>query len=182
MSPLTWTDHAGMRTIAAEGLTLEPQTREHAAEMFEVLSDLAIYTYENAPPASLDWLRTRFEKLETRRSGDGREQWLNWVIRLPSSVLIGYVQATVRGDGSAGIAYELASPHWGKGLGRRAVSAMMGELAAHYHVALFTAVAKRDNFRSTRLLERLGFTPGADELRARLQVEADEVLMCRSAA
>ena len=170
-----------MRTIAAEGLTLDPQTTGHAAEMFEVLSDPAIYTYENAPPKSLEWLRTRFEKLETRRSADGREQWLNWVIRLPSSVLIGYVQATVRGDGSAGIAYELASAHWGMGLARRAVSAMMGELASHYQVTFFTAVAKRDNFRSTRLLERLGFTPGSEELRAKLRVEAGEVLMCRSA-
>jgi ribosomal-protein-alanine N-acetyltransferase len=171
-----------MRTIEAEGLTLEPQTVAHAAGMFEVLSDPAIYTYENAPPASLEWLRTRFEKLETRRSGDGREQWLNWVIRVPSSALIGYVQATVRDDGSAGIAYELHSGHWGKGLARHAVSAMMGELAAGYGVVLFTAVAKRGNFRSTRLLDRLGFTMGSDELRAKLGVEADEVLMCRSAA
>ena len=170
-----------MRTIAAEGLTLEPQTTAHAAAMFEVLSDPAIYAYENAPPASLEWLRARFEKLETRRSADGREQWLNWVIRLPSSALIGYVQATVRGDGSAGIAYELASAHWGQGLARRAVSVMMRELAETYQVASFTAVAKRGNFRSTRLLERLGFTEAGDELRAKLNVEADEVLMCRSA-
>ncbi len=171
-----------MRTLAAEGLTLEPQTVAHAAEMYEVLSDPAIYTYENAPPASLEWLRTRFGKLETRRSGDGREQWLNWVIRVPSSTLIGYVQATVREDGSAGIAYELYSDHWGKGFARRAVSAMMRELTDEYRVGLFTAVAKRGNFRSTRLLDRLGFTIGSDELRAKLGVEADEVLMCRSAA
>ena len=171
-----------MRIVTAEGLTLEPQTVAHAAEMYEVLSDPAIYTYENAPPASLEWLRTRFGKLETRRSGDGREQWLNWVIRVPSSTLIGYVQATVREDGSAGIAYELYSDHWGKGFARRAVSAMMRELANEYRVGLFTAVAKRGNFRSTRLLDRLGFTMGSDELRARLGVEADEVLMCRSAA
>jgi ribosomal-protein-alanine N-acetyltransferase len=170
-----------MRTLAAEGLTLEPQTAAHAAEMFEVLSDPAIYTYENAPPRSLEWLRARFEKLETRQSADGREQWLNWVIRLPSSALIGYVQATVRGEGSAGIAYELHSAYWGKDLARRAVLAMMRELADQYPVAFYTAVAKRDNFRSIRLLERLGFTPGSEELRAKLQVEAGEVLMCRSA-
>lgn len=179
MTPVTIAP--GMRTIAAEGLTLEPQTTAHAAEMFEVLSDPAIYTYENLPPVSLEWLRARFEKLETRRSADGREQWLNWVIRLPSSVLIGYVQATVRGDGGAGIAYELASAHWGRGLARRAVFAMMRELAERYSVTAFTAVAKRENFRSTRLLDRLGFTPGSEELRVKLRVDADEVLLCRSA-
>jgi len=170
-----------MNTIVAEGVTLEPQTALHAAEMFAVLGDPAIYEYENAPPASLEWLRARFEKLESRRSADGAEQWLNWVIRVPSSGLIGYVQATVRADASAAIAYELASAYWGRGLARRAVEAMMRELAERYHVESFTAVAKRANFRSTRLLERLGFSPAADELREKLRVESDEVLMCRSA-
>ena len=171
-----------MRILHPGVLALEPQTAAHAAEMFEVLSDPAIYEHENAPPASLEWLRTRFEKLESRKSGDGREQWLNWVIRLPSSELIGYVQATVRADGSAGIAYELGGAWWGRGLAREAVSAMMRELVEAHEVTSFTAVAKRANFRSTRLLDRLGFRPGSDELREQLQVEADEVVMFRSAA
>jgi RimJ/RimL family protein N-acetyltransferase len=127
-------------------------------------------------------LRARFERLESRLSGDGREQWLNWVIRVPGAGLVGYVQAPVRADGSAAIAYELASAHWGKGLARQAVEAMMRELAAHYRVTLFTAVAKRANLRSTRLLGRLGFADGSEELRVQLGVEADEVLMVRAVA
>src|SRR5213592_2725081 len=59
----------------------------------------SIYEYENEPPPSLEWLRARFTKLESRRSPNGREQWLNWVIRLPTSELIGYVQATLHPDG-----------------------------------------------------------------------------------
>ena len=171
-----------MNAIVAEGITLEPQTRAHAAEMFAVLSDPAIYEYENAPPASLEWLRARFEKLETRRSADGGEQWLNWVLRVPSAELIGYVQATVRADASAAIAYELASAYWGRGLARQAVAAMMRELVERYGVVFFTAIAKRANLRSTRLLERLGFSAASEELREKLRVEPDEVLMCRSAA
>jgi len=84
-----------MRVIETGNLTLEPQTAAHAEEMFAVLSDPAIYEYENQPPPSLEWLRTRFTKLESRLSANGREQWLNWVVRLPTSELIGYVQATV---------------------------------------------------------------------------------------
>ncbi len=171
-----------MRSVAARTLTLEPQTAAHAAEMFEVLGDPAIYEYENAPPVSLEWLRARFAKLESRRSADGRVQWLNWVIRVPSLGLVGYVQATVRPDGAAGIAYELASAHWGKGLAREAVEAMMGELADRHGVKRFTAVAKRPNLRSTRLLERLGFVVGDEALRERLRVEDDEVVMGRDAA
>src|SRR6266508_2704621 len=112
---------AGMRAIVADGLTLEPQTAAHAEEMFVVLSDPAIYEYENQPPPSCEWLRERFARLESRRSADGSEQWLNWVIRLPTSELAGYVQATVHADAHAAIAYELSSSHWGRGLARQAV-------------------------------------------------------------
>ena len=108
---------ARMRVVEAGNLRLEPQTAQHAAEMFAVLSDPAIYEYENEPPASAEWLRERFSRLETRMSRDGREQWLNWVIRIPSSELIGYVQATVHSGGRANIAYVLSSAYWGRGHG-----------------------------------------------------------------
>lgn len=168
-----------MNVIEAGGMTLEPQLAAHAAQMFVILSDPAIYEFENAPPASLDWLRTRFTKLETRLSGDGTEQWLNWVIRLPGPGLIGYVQASVTAGGDATIAYELSGPHWGRGLGYQAVQAMISELQSHYGVRRLFAVFKRANFRSRRLLERLGFTPGSPEQYVERQIEPDEDLMCR---
>jgi len=119
-----------MRTVGTAALTLEPQAQQHAAEMFVVLSDPAIYEYENEPPASLEALRRRYAALEARRSPDGREQWLNWVIRLPTGEPIGYVQATVYPDRRAAIAYELGSAWWGRGLARQAVEAMVAELVA----------------------------------------------------
>src|SRR5213593_1499119 len=146
-----------MRAISTGRLTLEPQIASHADQMFDVLSDPAIYEYENKPPESLEWLRERFGKLESRRSSDGKEQWLNWVIRLPTSELAGYVQAAVHADRRAAIGYELSSAHWGRGVARQAVQAVMSELAEHYHVNRVTAVLKRENQRSLRLLERLGF-------------------------
>lgn len=168
-----------MRTLAIDRLTLEPQTVEHAKEMFVVLSDPAIYAYENQPPPSLAWLRERFARLESRRSGDGREQWLNWVIRLPSSELIGYVQATVHEDGRAAIAYELSSAHWGRGLAHCAVAAMIAELAEHYGVRRLTAVLKRENARSRRLLERLGFCEAPPDARVKQTLEPGETMMWR---
>ena len=168
-----------MRAIETGSLTLEPQLAAHADEMFVVLSDPAIYEYENEPPRSRDWLRERFTRLESRRSADGRQQWLNWVIRLPTSELIGYVQATVHGDGSAGIAYELSSAYWGRGYARQAVEAMIAELAERYGVHRLNAVLKRANHRSVRLLERLGFGPASDDSRAEHGVSSDELLMCR---
>jgi RimJ/RimL family protein N-acetyltransferase len=171
-----------MRTLYAEPLTLEPQTATHAEEMFRVLSDPAIYEYENEPPASIEALRARFTKLESRRSGDGREQWLNWVIRMDGDGLIGYVQATVHPDATASVAYEMASAHWGRGLGRRATEAMLEELVDHYGVAKIFGVAKQRNFRSLRLLERLGFSLAGPELYAARGVLPDETLMVLDAA
>ena len=169
-----------MRRIETASLTLEPQMAAHAEEMFAILSDPAIYAYENEPPASIEWLRDRFVKLESRRSPDGQEQWLNWVIRLPDSKLIGYVQATVRANGGAAIAYVLSSAHGGRGLAWQAVHAMIGELAQRYQVRSLSAVFKCDNQRSRRLLERLGFSLAPSEEYVKHQVEAGELLMQRT--
>ncbi len=166
-----------MRTIDADGFTLEPQVAAHADQMFIVLGDPAIYEYENKPPPSIEWLRDRFAKLESRRSADGREQWLNWVIRLPSSELAGYVQATVSVNGRAAIAYELSSAYWGRGLARQAVQTMIAELVDHYQVHSITAVLKRENRRSLRLLERLGFSAAPAAPCGMGNVEAGELVM-----
>ncbi len=170
---------ARMRVIETGSLRLEPQTAAHAEAMFAVLSDPAIYEYENEPPPSLEWLRARFTKLESRLSANGQEQWLNWVIRLPTSELIGYVQATVHPSKSATIAYELSSAYWGRSLARQAVQAMISELVEHYRVHNLSSVLKRENFRSMRLLERLGFSLASTEQHVKHQVEPGELLMLR---
>jgi len=168
-----------MRLIQTGSLTLEPQTAAHAEEMFAILSDLAIYEYENEPPSSLEGLRARFTKLESRLSANGQEQWLNWVIRLPTSELVGYVQATVPPGDRAAIAYELSSAYWGRGLARQAVQAMISELVEHYRVHSLSSVLKRGNFRSARLLERLGFSLASPDQHVKHQVEPGELLMLR---
>ena len=171
-----------LRSIATARLTLEPQVTEHAEEMFALLQDPAIYQYENEPPASIDGLRQRFARLESRTSADGRELWLNWVLRLSTSTLIGYVQATVRTGGCADIAYVLASRYWGRGFAGEAVQAMLDELAGRYDARTVAAVLKRDNVRSIRLLERLGFRLAAPDAHARRAIAADEILMQRDPA
>jgi RimJ/RimL family protein N-acetyltransferase len=171
-----------MRAIRTCRLVLEPQVAAHADTMIDVLSDPAIYAYENAPPPSLDWLRERYRKLETRRSGDGREQWLNWVIRTDDGRLAGYVQATVRDDGTAAIAYELGSAWWGQGIASEAVTAMTDELHAHYRVRKLAAVFKTANARSRQLLERQGFAPAPADAAKAAAIDPDESLMLRTIA
>ena len=122
--------------------------------------------------------------------------------------LIGYVQATVQADGRALVAYErpqgrrlaapapprgrrntwggpafvsheLASRHWGQGLGSEAVQAMLDELARGWQVSQALAVLKRANVRSITLLLRLGFTDAPADDPAHTALEPDERLMSR---
>ncbi len=171
-----------MRGLQTPRLQLEPQTAAHAPAMFELLADPALYRFEDSPPTSLEALRGRYEKLETRRSGDGRELWLNWVLREPGGELIGYVQATVLADGQAFVAYVLGSAHWGQGLAFEAVTALLAELVALYGVHTVWAAFKRANVRSRHLLERLDFAAATAADRQRWAVEADEDLMQRRIA
>jgi RimJ/RimL family protein N-acetyltransferase len=171
-----------MQIVKAGDLTLEPQVAAHADAMFVVLSDPALYEYENQAPLSAQGLRERFLALEARQSRDGSQQWLNWVIKLPTSELIGYVQATIYADRSTAIAYELHSAYWGRGLASLAVSAVMSHLADKYRIRNFFAVLKKENQRSMRLLQRLGFTMGSPAQHLAQEVERDEHLMLHAMA
>lgn len=168
-----------MRHLSAALCALEPQVAAHATEMFSVLSDPAIYEFENTPPANMAWLRERFTRLESRQSKDGSEQWLNWVIRLPGGELAGYVQATVTQTRTAYIAYELASGFWRRGIGSCAVQTMLVELVSHYGVRTVVAVLKAQNYRSLALLSYLGFTPGSPSQISASGAEEGEYVMVK---
>lgn len=157
-----------MVPLQAGELRLEPLVPAHAALMFELLCDAALYRYtDDAPPASLQALHERYQRLAGRRSADGRQQWLNWVLRLPDGAAAGYVQATVLADGSAWIGYVLAPAHGGRGLATRAVEAMANHLAVAWGVTRLLASVEADNTPSLRLLQRLGFTQAPAEARER---------------
>jgi [ribosomal protein S5]-alanine N-acetyltransferase len=171
-----------MRTIIAPRCVLEPLLAAHAHEMFAVLSDPAIYEFENVPPVNEEWLRKRYERLRTRVSSDGTQQWLNWVIRVPGGQLAGYVQATVLPDQTSYVAYELNSQFWRQGIGSSAVRAVLQELQEQYGVVAFTAVLKAKNYRSVGLLRKLGFVPASEEQEARHRDEPDELVLVKSGA
>ena len=170
-----------MRELATPLCVLEPQVASHAEKIFHVLSDPAMYEFENAPPESEVWLHERFRKLEARQSPDGSQRWLNWVVRLHDGQLAGYVQATVFADGHALIAYELASRHWRRGIGTSSVNAMMEELALHYGVGRYVAVLKARNARSLGLLASMGFAAATSDEAARHGPEPDEIVMTKQA-
>ena len=148
--------------------------------MFRVLSDPAIYEFENGPPASEEWLTRRYEMLEERGSADRKEMWLNWVIRLRSGELAGYVQATVLPSTASLVAYELGSRYWRQGIGSSAVATMLEELGSQYGVHTFVAIFKAANFRSMGLLRRVGFSLASSRQVAEFGGASDELVMVKS--
>lgn len=155
--------------IPTERLRLEDLTPEHAEKLFDGLQDPSLYAFiDDEPPPSLDWLRARYERLATRRSPDGRERWLNWAIRIHrTGDYAGYVQATVRQDGTALLGYVLFGTAQGRGYGTEAVEATLRHLAAHERVAEARASVDPENAKSIALLERLGFEHGTGEMSVR---------------
>ena len=123
----------------------------------------------------------RFRKLQSRASPDRSQLWLNWVVRLQTGELAGYVQATVVPGGSAHIAYEFASRFWRRGIGSTAVAAVLEELSANYGALDFLATFKARNFRSRALLERLAFTVADHGRIAACTPEPGELVMHKPA-
>ncbi len=164
--------HAAMHTLHTPRCTLEPLVADHAEAMFQVLADPALYEFENAAPSSVQALRVRYQRLESRCAPDASQLWLNWALRLPGAALAGAVQATVLPGGVALVAYELASLHWRQGIGSAAVRAMLQELATRYGVHTAVAVLKARNHRSVGLLQYLGFKPGLPDLPADCVLDA----------
>jgi ribosomal-protein-alanine N-acetyltransferase len=164
-----------MITIVSATLRLEPLVRAHADEMFRPLSAATIYDYiPGRPPVSVAELRQRYHRLEQRRSPDGRQQWLNWVVRLSSGQCAGFVQATIHVTLSADFAYVIAPEYWGRGVAFEACQAVLPYLAREGGVqALFSTVDPR-NARSIRLLERLGFREVAPERYPHGKVEPND--------
>jgi RimJ/RimL family protein N-acetyltransferase len=170
-----------MKTLRTATCVLEPQVEGHAFDMFVVLSDPAIYEFEGVPPPSIEKLAAGFRRKETRVSPDGREKWLNWVVRLPNSDLAGYVQATVLQSGASLVGYEFASKYWRQGIGSASLVAVLQELVRSYEVHTVVAVLKTANYRSMGLLRYLGFQPGTEEDAHTYEAEQDETVMVRPA-
>ena len=160
-------------TLNAPGLVLEPLTAAHAGELFSRLQDPALYTYIPQDPPTLESLSVRYARLESRRSPDGHELWLNWVARRGDDA-VGTVQATCRPDGVAAIAYDIFVPFQRRGLATKAVTAMLDHVRAAAGITTAKALVDTRNTASIRLLERLGFS------RMRLIENADHFKGARS--
>ena len=113
-------------------LRLEPLRVEDADEMVDVLSDARLYEFTGGSPPHVEELRRRYEVQVAGVSPDGREAWLNWVVRLRSDgTAIGYVQASIeRAGADAEVAWVIGRAWQGQGYASEAVGSMVTALRA----------------------------------------------------
>ena len=112
-------------TIKTFRLSLAPLLASHAPELFPILLDRQLYSFTgDEPPESQAALEERYRYLESRKSPDESQLWLNWLVTLANNKTpIGYVQATVS-ESHSDIAW-LIGLHWqGNGYASEAASAL----------------------------------------------------------
>jgi len=192
-----------MSPAAPPPLSLELLTAAHADELYEVLKDPRLYEFlDDAPPDSAADLHRWVPRDASRRSPDGRNYWLTWVVRDGAGQVAGYVQATVPvpgpvsddpttsdtaatpaapGVADTNVAYVFAPSHWGRGLAAAATREMMRIAARDYGAASFKVSADRRNARSIALARRLGFVEATPEQLALRVVHPNDVLLLMSA-
>jgi len=149
-----------LKVLHTKRSVLQPVRAEHAAAMFALLSDARLYEFiPDTTPTSLAALTERFRQWESRRSPDGSQQWLNWIIQASErEACLGYVQATLYTPRTADFAFLLGSAHWGRGLAYDACAAALETLIKDHGLLSIFATADRRNIRSVSLLTRLGFS------------------------
>ena len=141
----------------AAAVRLEPLQAAHADGLFGPLSDPALYHYlDDEPPASVEWLRERFAALARGAPAGLEELWLNWIIQVDGRP-VGTTQATIRTGAPSSVAYVVAVPAQGRGVGRVAVGLMLDRLAADHGVVDVQAEIDPANTASIGLAESLGF-------------------------
>lgn len=135
-------------------MKLVPQTRVHADALFPILNDDRLYTFIGGNPlTTVDALRERYTRLESRVSPDEKSRWLNWVIEVEGAT-VGTVQATVAGD-EAFLAWVVGTAWQGRGYASEAVTMLVAELGFQ-NVATFKAQIHPKNIASQRIAQKLG--------------------------
>lgn len=154
-------DANGTPSLATERLRLEPLRADHAEELAPLLDDWRLHEFIGGRPLGLEELRVRFERQVLGRSADGRERWLNWVVREHASgMAVGQIQATVtpNSGGQAQLAWTIAIASQGCGYAREA-AAVVAAWLTHHGVGELVAHIHPHHIASGRVAESLGLSP-----------------------
>lgn len=148
-------------TMATDRLVLRPLAVDDADDMVAVLGDQALYEFTGGAPPTAAELRRRYERQVVGHSGDGVEEWHNWVVRRGhDDVAVGYVQSTITGGGRlADVAWVTGVEFQGNGYAVEAATAMVDWLFGDRGVGRVVAHVHPDHEASNRVAARVGLRP-----------------------
>lgn len=131
--------------IVTDRLRLTPLSPAYADALFPVLDDERLHAFTGGRPDTLEETRARLSAWSSERSPDGRQAWLNWLVRsTDDGRVLGTTQATVERAPHglvAVLAWTTATAEQGRGVARAAATAMaywlvgsgVGRMEAHIH-------------------------------------------------
>jgi RimJ/RimL family protein N-acetyltransferase len=135
-------------------IRLDPLRVADAAEMVDVLAAPELYGFIGGRPPTLGELTEQYRRQVVARSVDGREEWLNWIVRV-DEVAVGYVQATVHEGFRAVVAWVIGRPFQGRGYATDAAREMLVRLRVR-GVRRIEAYIVPGHAASERVAARLG--------------------------
>jgi RimJ/RimL family protein N-acetyltransferase len=145
--------------ISTARLDLVPLSAGDADDLYPILKDPAIGRFTGETPADVETVRAGFTRWEARRSPDGAELWLNWVVRRrDDGRAVGCVQATV-GDGDAAMAWTIGTSFQRQGFATEAGHALIAWLRHSLKVPSIVGSIHPDNVASQTVARRMGLRP-----------------------
>jgi RimJ/RimL family protein N-acetyltransferase len=152
--------------LATKRLRLTPLSVEDAETMVVVLDDERLHEFIGGTPPTLPELRSRYWTM-VAGSGNPMEIWLNWIVRLRSSLEpIGTVQATLINGGTgwaAHIAWVIGVPWQGQGYATEAAGALASWLLER-GASVLLATIHPDHVVSGKVAARIGLLRTSEEI------------------
>ena len=144
-------------TIDLVGARLRPLRSADAAALYAYLRDPVVTELTSYPVVSIPMVEAMIERIVSRWAAGELSRW--GIALQHDDQLVGTCgfNEWSREHRWAELAYDLAQAHWGKGLMRQAVAAVLQWAYRQDQVNRVHAFVRVDNSRSARLLERSGF-------------------------
>lgn len=144
-------------TIELDGARLRPLRVTDADALYDFLRDPRVTELTSYPVVSMQLVDQIIERSRSRWAAG---ELSKWAVALQHNDQVvgtcGFVEYS-HAHRWAELAYDLAQPHWGKGLRNQAVAAVLQWAFLQDHVDRVHAFVRVDNGRSERLLNRNGF-------------------------
>lgn len=144
-------------TIELDAIRLRPLRANDAAALFAYLSNSAVTELTSFPEVTLPFAEAMIERAQNRWAAG---ELSKWAVALSADDRIvgtcGFNEFS-RPHRWTELAYDLAQPHWGTGLMRQAVAAVLHWTFQQDLIDRVQAYVRIDNNRSQRLLEHSGF-------------------------